>query len=625
MKAIHLLQKHWQHQQFRPLQEQIINTVIEKNDVLAILPTGGGKSICYQIPALILEGTCVVISPLKALIEDQINALENKDIKSISIPSPSNQEDIIRIFDNIKHQNIKLLYLSPERFMQPLVQEKLKQANISFFAIDEAHCIAQWGHDFRPSYLSLQYIKTNFDKPIIALTATATPKTQQEIVGTLQLKNPIIHIGDYARENLIFTQYQSPNKYDLLLRMLHKIKGSSIIYLQNRLGTQELSQRLIQSGFKSTFFHAQLNDKQKQTHLNNWHSGKTPIMVATNAFGMGIDKGDVRLVVHLEIPENLEHYIQEAGRAGRDGMKSFSSVLLANNDFEKYKKHQSQHQDLIENVTNTYIKLNQYLQVAYGETPETVFDIDIDDFVQRYHFKYAVAFQALQLLSTYQIIQFNQNKGDLQHEVKVITSSQQTFAFLQQETKHQTTLDYILRYYTGVFDLSQKINIAKIATATQQNAKEVYQQLEELHQLDIIDFKARKNNFTLQYLLPREDKKTIQHIRKNLKNLMLTKQEQAQKTWDYFKNTTVCRSQMILDYFTSNDSKPCGICDICLHQKNDLATNHAKVLTTVKQKPQAYNDLLVLLGGNHQHLNRILEELLNNKQIIYKALYYQIV
>lgn len=615
------LQKHWNHSSFRPLQERIISSILNKEDTLAILPTGGGKSICYQLPALVSEGTCIVISPLIALINDQVESLKHKGIEAATIPSKSRTDDIIRIFDNIRVKNTKLLYLSPERILQPIVQEKLKTLSISFFAIDEAHCISQWGHDFRPSYLKISLLRELLPSiPFLAVTATATNKTQEQIIELLQLKNATKHIGSFNRDNLAYQVYQTPQKLDLLTKILSKRKVSTIIYLQNRLAVQELAARLTSFGFKTTHYHAGLSPKEKEQNSKNWFTEEKNIMIATNAFGMGIDKSNVRLVIHLEIPSNLEGYTQEAGRAGRDTQKSFSCVLLSESDYLKYQNQTLNNQLTFDETLDIYKKLNQHFHIAYGEHIQEPFDLDIDAFSLKYQLNTKKTKKAIQKLDNYGILNF-QESHHTSTQVKIKASNRKILHFCNDQYNYKILIEAILRNYPGIFEIEKKINTNTLSAKTNISIPQIHQSLAYLHSIELIDYQKQDSNYTVVFLTPREDNRTLNRIKRdfNLSNQIEAKKKE--NTLSYFKNQTVCRNQLLLNYFQDHSSQKCGICDICLEENKHQSFDElcTTVLEKLKEKPQTYNNLMVAIKGNTQVTQKVLEHLLE-EDIIYKNL-----
>lgn len=624
LKAV--LQKYWNHTSFRPLQESIINSILKKQDTLAILPTGGGKSICYQLPALISDGTCIVISPLIALINDQVNALKNKGIDAATIPSQSNSDDIIRVFDNIRVKNTKLFYLSPERIQQPLVQEKLKTLSISFFAIDEAHCISQWGHDFRPSYLKLSLLRNLLPTiPFLAVTATATAKTQDQIIDLLHLKNVQKHIGSFSRENLAYQIYNTPQKFDLLTRILAKRKVISIIYLQNRLATQELSKRLNNLGYKTTYYHAGLTQKEKERNYTAWFSEEKNIMIATNAFGMGIDKSNVRLVIHLEIPNNLESYTQEAGRAGRDDQKSFSCVILSKNDYLKYTQQHLNNELSFDTILDVYKKTNQQFQIAYGEHILETFDFDIEAFCTKYKLNVQKTTKAIRKLDNYGILSF-QNNYNTHTYVQITASSRQILHFCNTQQNHQTLINTLLRNYTGIFEIQKKIDINKLAEKTGISIQQIHKKLVYLHSIELIDYQKKESNYSITFLVPREDDRTLNKIKRDFNLSLKIDLKKKESTLAYFKNNDNCRNKLLLNYFQEKSNQKCGICDICLEETKKLTFGELCEITLkkIKGNPLSFNEVMIAIKSNTHTTQKILTYLLE-EDIIYKKLqFYQI-
>lgn len=621
------LQKYWNHSSFRPLQENIIHDIINQQDTFAILPTGGGKSICYQLPALVLEGTCVVISPLIALINDQIKSLKEKGIEAMTIPSKSSIDDIIRLFDNIRIKKIKLLYMSPERLSQSIIQEKLKQLKVSFIAVDEAHCISQWGHDFRPAYSKISLLRELLPNiPFLAVTATATLKTQEQIINLLKLKNVQKHIGSFNRQNLAYQVYETPQKFDLLCRILGKRKIVTIIYLQNRLAVMELAGRLNQQGFKSTYYHAGLSTKEKENHYNAWNTEEQNIIVATSAFGMGIDKSNVKLVIHLEVPQNIESYSQEAGRAGRDEQKAFSCVIISKNDIKKFKNFINQNELTFQDVFTVYQKLNQHFQIAHGELIEQSFDFDMDAFCIKYDLNTNKTSKILRRLNNYEILNYQELHKSNTY-IKVICSSKQLLQFCDAHYSYQPLIESILRNYTGLFEIPKKLNIPRISQKTEISISEIHKKLNYLKEIQLIDYETKQNNHSLQFLVPREDKQTINPIKKDLENLNDIELKKNKKTLAYFKNKKVCRNQIILEYFNEETLNTCGACDICLENNKKISLNDLlkNTLELLKTKPHTFNELMIALKVNSIRLKKILKHLVNENYIQQNHQYYQLI
>lgn len=621
-----ILQKYWKHTSFRPLQEDIILSVLNKKDTLAILPTGGGKSVCYQLPALLSKGTCVVISPLIALINDQVSNLKQKGITAITIPSNSTTDDIIRLFDNIQVKQVKLLYLSPERLLQPLIIEKLKQLSISFFAADEAHCISQWGHDFRPSYLKVGILRDLFPTiPFLAVTATATKKTQEQIVALLQLNKPKTYINTFYRSNLAYQIFKTPQKFDLLHKILKNKKTPTIVYLNNRLAVQRLAERLNSVRLTSTFYHAGLSTKEKETNFKLWNTEQCNIMVATNAFGMGIDKSNVRFVVHLEIATELENYLQEAGRAGRDEQKSFSFVILSENDFKKLEQQQTT-QVSFDFISKVYLQLNQHLQIAYGDFSEDIHDFSINEFCNKYQLKKDGVQKALQKLDNYQILRFNEHQKN-STTIKIIGSSYEILNYQQKHPTYKKMLEVLLRNYTGVFEITKTIDLARLSELSKLSIVTLCQQLEHLQDINLAEVQIQKNDHSLQFLTPREDKRTLNPIKKSIDELFDISITKNKKSNAYFKNTTTCRHQVILNYFDEKSAKECGICDICISKKQQkqFGVFCHQITEYLKKEPLTFNNLLILVKTSTLLLTTILEYLIKEEKIQQHQQFYTLI
>src|SRR5476651_2395841 len=394
-----ILKHYWQHDHFRPLQEEIIQSVLLGRDTLALLPTGGGKSVCFQVPALAKEGICIVVSPLIALMKDQVESLKAKGIEAISIVSGMGKREIDIALDNCIYGPVKFLYLSPERLLSDLVRERIKYMNVNLFAVDEAHCKSQWGYDFRPPYLQIAELRALHPKvPILALTATATADVKFDIQDKLQFKQHNIFQKSFERKNLAYVVQQHEDKLRKMLEIARGIKGSGIVYVRSRKETFELAKYFTQHGFKADYYHAGLPIDQRSAKQESWKSGRVPIIVATNAFGMGIDKPDVRFVIHADLPESLEAYYQEAGRAGRDGQKAYAVLLYNQGDRHKLAKRFELNFPTIDEIKNVYHQLGNYYQLAYGAGEGLNFDLDIGSFCSKFQLDTVKTFNALKFL-----------------------------------------------------------------------------------------------------------------------------------------------------------------------------------------------------------------------------------
>ncbi|WP_262888981.1 RecQ family ATP-dependent DNA helicase [Costertonia aggregata] len=560
------MKKYWGFTSFKGSQEKIINTVLNKTDVLALLPTGGGKSLCYQIPALAQDGICIVVSPLVALIHNQVETLKEKGIKAIALTGGIPFDEVSNLLDNCIHGNYKFLYLSPERLQQEVVSDRIRQMNVNLIAIDEAHCISQWGHDFRPAYLECSRLKELApDISIIALTATATEKVAKDILENLGMHNKSIIKDSFLRDNIAFTISWDEDKLYRLQHLCTTRKDSTIVYVRTRRLCVELSSFLQSKGCSVSFFHGGMPKKEKEKRLNAWLKNKTQIMVATNAFGMGVDKPDVKLVVHYQIPDSLENYFQEAGRAGRNG-EAAQAVLITNKaDEEQVKKQFLSVLPDVSFLKLLYRKLNSYFQIPYGEGANETFALKFNEFCNIYELNTLLAYNGLRMLDQNSIIGLSENFSK-KTTVQFICTKQQLFAYLEIHKKEAPILKTILRTYGGIFDYNTKINtylISKKANVTEDN---VIKTLERLKTDEIITYNAQHSDLEVTFLVPREDDNTIHGISKKVETIQKVKSDNITHMLSYIKNDTVCRSKQLLQYFGERLEHDCGICDICLHK-----------------------------------------------------------
>ena len=613
-----ILKKYWNHSHFRPPQEAIINNVLKGNDTMVLLPTSGGKSICYQIPTLLLNGVCIVISPLIALIKDQVNGLIEKNIKAIALTSELSQDEIVIAFDNLQFGNFQFLYLSPEKLQSKFIQEKIKQLNVSLIAIDEAHCISEWGHDFRPSYLELKILRDlQPSASIIALTATATQKVLDDIQLQLQIENATLFKKSFQRKNLAFHVITTEDIYGKLLQILTKLKASVIIYTNSRKHTKEVSHFLKQHHFKSSYYHGGLSTVEKNEAFNNWISDKTPIMVATNAFGMGIDKTNVRAVIHINIPNSLENFIQEAGRAGRDGKDSYS-LLLKNKSsiFETENKFNS-------NVATTkfikviYFNLNQFYAVSRGELPLQSFNFSLHEFCSIYQLNLLQTYNAIKILERENIILLDENYNK-KSSLKFLISNQKLFNYLENNTSKTNLIQLILRSYGGVFEHFTVINEFIIAKKLDVHKNDVIKTLKELHSQGILQYLHADTTSKLTFLKVREDAYTINGISKNIERQNSLKQQKLRSVIDFIENNKICRPVQLLHYFNEKDAVPCGKCDVCMAKNlktTAIKTIASQILNLLKEKPLTSMELSTILSFSEKEILNSLKILLEKNKI----------
>ena len=513
---LEILKKYWNFSEFRDPQEEIIEATINGTNTIILLPTGGGKSLCYQIPALILDGICIVISPLIALIQDQVNSLKEKNIKAIALTSQLSQDDVILAFDNLQFGNFKFLYLSPEKLQSPFIQEKIKQLNVSIVAIDEAHCISEWGHDFRPSYLQLKILKELKPKAtFMALTATATQKVLEDIQQNLEIKEAVIFKKSFQRSNLNYHVITTENIHGKLLQIVNKIDASIIIYTNTRKQTKEISKFLTKNNFKSSYYHGGLSTHEKNNAFTNWMQNETPIMVATNAFGMGIDKPDVSAVIHINTPNSLENFIQEAGRAGRDGETAYSIILTnKSNLFDTTNKFKT-NMASTKVVKAVYNHLNQYYNITLGELPTQLFDFSIQEFCHTYQLKLLQTYNAIKALERENIVSLDENYSK-KSTLKFLISNTQIFDYLNNQPSKSELIQLILRSYGGIFDHYTIINEFSLSKKLKSSKKEVVKHLNDLHSNGIVNYSYENTTSKLLFLVTRDDNYTINHISKNI-------------------------------------------------------------------------------------------------------------
>lgn len=612
--ALKILQKHWNYSDFREAQKPIIQSVLAKENTIALLPTGGGKSICYQVPTLCFNGICIVISPLIALMQDQVKSLTKKGIKASLLPSGSSQDELITLFDNIRFGKVKFLYISPERLQSKFIQEKIKQLNVSLIAIDEAHCISEWGHDFRPSYRNISILKElKPETPIIAVTASATKKVIDDISKSLQLANPQIFKQSFSRKNLAYQIFFTDDKLYKLKQIFTKNNTSSIVYVNSRNKTKDISNYLNASGFKSSFYHAGLTVDEKEMAFENWMTEKTPIMVATNAFGMGIDKANVKIVVHLNLPSSIENYVQEAGRGGRNGNKAFSVVLTNNSDIELSKELLKKSLPNIKDIKLVHQKLYQHFQIALGNFIETSFEFNLLEFCNKYKFAANKTYTILQILVNNGIIQL-ENNFNKKSEIQFTASPKQVLYLSKNNKKANVVIQLLLRMYGGIFEQTIKIDEFYLAKKLNTTSWFVIEELEKLAEKEVIDYKKTNTNSDLYFLHPREDDKTINRISKNIEAYIHQKKEKSAELLAFINNNNVCRSKQLLNYFNENVTDNCGICDVCITNKPLISTS--TILNLLKEhKELSSKEICTLLNEKEANILIFLRDLLSEEKI----------
>lgn len=565
MEIQKILQKYWGYSQFRPLQSEIINAALEGNDVLALLPTGGGKSLCFQLPAMVKEGICVVITPLIALMKDQVANLKAKNIAAQAVFSGMSKREVDIALDNCIYGNIKFLYLSPERLMQELVQVRLQHMNINYFVVDEAHCISQWGYDFRPAYLQISNLREwHVDVPFIALTATAVDRVIQDIQEQLHFrsgKNKVF-TGSFNRENLAYLVLKEEEKENRILKIIRKVNGSGIIYVRNRKRTREVAQFLTANGFSAAHYNAGLSSEERAANQESWKNNEIQVMVATNAFGMGIDKPDVRFVIHMDIPDSLEAYYQEAGRAGRDGKKAYAVLLYQEFDVQRLKDNLLQHFPSPKEVAQIYFQLGNYYQLAYGAGQFLNLEFDLADFSHRYQVFPRKVMHALQFLARDKWLSITENTT-LPSRIQMDVTPPEVYSFQVENRQYDSFIKLLLRTYTGLFQQFVEVDEHSLARKLGVPVGEIQKALSLLDQYKLLTYLPRTDKPRIIFLQPRVDTQNLQ-----IDNAFLFQRRQVMETHlqsvlDYLKDSE-CRNTALLNYFGENTSTDCGKCDLCL-------------------------------------------------------------
>lgn len=612
-QALQILEKYWGYAAFRSVQEDIVRSVLDKKDTFGLMPTGGGKSLCFQVPGMVFEGICLVISPLVALMKDQVAQLQNRNIKAIALTGSIKSDELIQLLDNCQFGNYKFLYLSPERLEQDWVLERIKGLPISLIAIDEAHCVSQWGHDFRPSYLKIKNLKTHFSKiPFIALTASATPRVQKDIIELLALESPQIFKKSFARENLGYHIIKAEDKLYKIKQILQKNPQSSIIYVRNRRSCHEYAEKLRQMGFKTTFYHGGLPAKEKEINMNLWMKDEVSVMIATSAFGMGIDKPNVKTVIHVNLPENLESYYQEAGRAGRDGEKAFGILICSPQDTIQAENQFISVLPDVAFLKQVYVKLCNYFQVAYGEGINEEFSFSLNQFCTKYQLSVIKVFNSLQFLDRQGIISLS-NEYSEKTQVQFLMESKEVIRYISLHQEDEPILGTILRAYPGIFDLQVNINTSFVAKKANVTEAKVLTLLEKLNQLQIIDYFAQQNESKITFLEVREDDRTINRVAKYLEKQNEVKKSQLNSVIEYVVDDKSCKSKFLLNYFGESEEKECGNCSYCV-LKNKVQINiediQSKIRIALNEKPMNSREIVAIIQVDEKEVLDVLKQML---------------
>ena len=603
------------------MQEEIIQSALDGKDTLALLPTGGGKSICFQVPALVQEGICIVISPLIALMQDQVENLKNRGIEAEAIYAGMHYKQIDRIFDNCIYGKTKFLYLSPERLMTDIARERIKKMNVNLIAIDEAHCISQWGYDFRPPYLQIADFRELLPKiPVIALTATATPEVVKDIQERLNFHKKNVFQKSFSRENLAYVVLDEEDKMGKLLDILRKVRGSGIVYVRNRRKTKEIAQFLLKNRVSADFYHGGLKNEERSQKQQNWIQNRTRIIVSTNAFGMGIDKPDVRVVVHLDLPDSLEAYFQEAGRAGRDGKKAYATLLYNdNNRLELEKQYEKAYPDF-EFIKQVYQALGSYFQLATGGGLGESYDFDLIEFSKGFRFDLVKAFSALKILEKAGWIMLTEAIYT-PSSIKILVNNEQLYDYQIRNKKLDILIKAILRSSQGAFNNYTKINEKQLAFSLKAKQSQVISALNLMQKDEIIDYQQQKEKPQLLFIKERVAINNLlidQEQYAFLKNRQKIRIEKAVQ----YASSERCRSQMLLEYFGEKDAPECGQCDIDLGRNQvELTQEELKELGNfiykiLKKQPLSIQAIVRCFPSNrHKRVLKTIDYLQDNMMI----------
>ena len=622
MDAIDTLIKYWGHTNFRLKQEEIINEIMSKKDTLALLPTGGGKSICYQVPALIEEGICLVISPLISLMDDQVRHLKSKGIKSVAITSNMHYAEIDTALTNCIYGGIKFLYLSPEKLKNKLVQSRIRDMNINIITVDEAHCISEWGHNFRPAYRHISEIRNIIpDIPVLALTATATTEVIDDIQNNLLFKKHNLIQSSFKRDNLSYVVDNVEDKKTRLIKLLNKIKSSVIIYVGTRKATKEITNFLVENNFSATYYHGGLAADIRTKGQERWTKNQVRIMVATNAFGMGIDKPDVKLVVHMELPSTIEAYFQEAGRAGRNGKTAYAFLLANNNDIRKQEDLLELKYPNIKEIIDCYQNIANYLQIGIGDFPDDPIPFDIVEFSERYNTNTLKTYNTLKYLEKEEKIKLS----DAIHapsKLMIIISNTELYTFQIANRYYDAFIKLLLRSYSNLFNNYVIINEKQIANRFNSSISEVKVILQKLHKLEIVKYQEQNELSQLSYLKAREDLNQLNLNESKLKERKLYDSTKLSKISEYITKKCTCRSQILLHYFGEDMSDKCGVCDVCVLEKRNAIRDKRFKKISITIKELITNDELSLeeiceqiSNVNDQEIINILNFLFDNDKI----------
>lgn len=596
-----ILKKYWGYDDFRALQGDIIDSIASGHDTLGLMPTGGGKSLTFQVPAMAMEGICIVVTPLIALMKDQVANLVSKGIKALAIHSGLSSQEISIAFDNAIFGNFKFLYISPERLSTDLFRDKLQQMKVAILAVDEAHCISQWGYDFRPSYLKLAELRDLLPGvPVLALTATATLDVVNDIQEKLKFQSPRVFRKSFERSNLIYVVRYAEDKEERLVQIMESTQGSAIVYVRSRKKTRELAVMLNEKGIRAEYFHAGLDHNVRDERQKRWTIGQTRVMVATNAFGMGIDKPDVRLVVHIDAPDSPEAYFQEAGRAGRDEKKAYALLLWSNADGNRLQKNIVSAFPEQEMVKRVYEALGNFFQLAVGSGYNMVYDFNIAHFCSSYHFNLMVVYNSLKILQRACYIEYTEEM-EMPSRVHFLMEKDELYKFQVANEAFDAFVKLLLRSYTGLFTEYVVVHEEILASRAGITRDVVYKYLNKLDHLRVIHYIPQKKTPLVVFTSSREDVQHVTLSREVYADRKERYEARVNAITSYATTTHICRSRMLLQYFGETNAPNCGKCDVCIDRKK------ASVNDTLFEKTE--QELRSVLASGALHVDLVTRRL----------------
>ena len=617
---IDILKQYWGYDAFRPLQEEIVESVASGRDTLGLMPTGGGKSLTFQVPAMAMNGMCLVVTPLVALMKDQVENLHRRNIRAAAVYTGMTHAEILQTLDNAVFEAYKFIYVSPERLASDVFLTKLRQMNISLLAVDEAHCISQWGYDFRPSYLKIAEIREFLpDVPVLALTATATPDVVDDIQEKLHFPQKNVFQKSFRRKNLAYVVRNTEKKEETLLNILEKVPGTSVVYVRNRKKTKEIAEFLTANGVGAEHFHAGLNHKTKDERQRRWKSGETRVIVCTNAFGMGIDKPDVRTVIHMDLPDTLEAYFQEAGRAGRDEQKAYAVLLYNKTDETKLKKRIADNFPPKETVRAVYEALGNYLQLAVGAGLGESYAFDISDFCGKFHFPILVAYSCIKILQQAGYVELT-DEEDSASLVWFCVKKDDLYR-VKNSVEQEKLIHILLRSYTGLFTDFRAIHEETLCTRLGWTQDKLYQTMISLSNEKIIKYVPRKKTPFLTFIQRREEASKL-FLTKEIYDRPKEKYiSRITAVLNYANEENICRNKLLLSYFGEKNADACGVCDVCLKKKEmeiseeEFHGIHQKILELLKEQPLYLYEITKKISLKEIKIIQVLRFMQDNNEV----------